>query len=300
MKLTRMTLTALIAITGLSACDSFNSMKEVQPEQFKPQTYARFVPEREDDFAWENDKIAFRVYGPNSSAKGPASGVDAWFKSVDYPIINKWYEEHLKRDMSYHVDHGEGHDVYHTGTSRGVGGTAVWIDGKPYAAGTFNSHKVISNSGNQVVFTLNYAWETPLGQVKEVKTVSLKMGSQLYKVTSAYLLNGKPAADLPIAIGLTTHDEAAVVDSSANKGWIATWRDIEGKGVGTGAMVAPGIMKNVVHVKSTDKDKSHIWLVTHTDKTGVLEFFSGFGWEGAGEITTYAQWKKYLDKFAKL
>ena len=27
-------------------------------------TYARFVPEREDDFAWENDLVAFRAYGP--------------------------------------------------------------------------------------------------------------------------------------------------------------------------------------------------------------------------------------------
>ncbi|NBU36028.1 MAG: DUF4861 domain-containing protein [Bacteroidetes bacterium] len=26
-------------------------------------TYGRFVPERKEDFAWENDKIAFRMYG---------------------------------------------------------------------------------------------------------------------------------------------------------------------------------------------------------------------------------------------
>ena len=34
-----------------------------KPETFVTKTYARFVPERKDDFAWENDKIAFRTYG---------------------------------------------------------------------------------------------------------------------------------------------------------------------------------------------------------------------------------------------
>jgi len=29
-------------------------------------TFARFVPERTDDFAWENDRMAFRTYGPNA------------------------------------------------------------------------------------------------------------------------------------------------------------------------------------------------------------------------------------------
>ena len=32
----------------------------------------RFVPERRDDFAWENDRIAFRVYGPACSPVSPS------------------------------------------------------------------------------------------------------------------------------------------------------------------------------------------------------------------------------------
>ena len=96
-----------------------------------PMAFGRFVPEREDDFAWENDKVAFRIYGPNSGGKGPVSGVDAWFKKVDYSIVDKWYAEQLQ-GKSYHVDHGEGHDIYHVGPSRGVGGTAIWVDGVAY------------------------------------------------------------------------------------------------------------------------------------------------------------------------
>ena len=29
-------------------------------------TYSRFVPERTDDYAWENDLVAFRTYGPTA------------------------------------------------------------------------------------------------------------------------------------------------------------------------------------------------------------------------------------------
>src|SRR5450432_3529885 len=34
----------------------------VQP--FPTKVFARYIPERFDDFAWENDRIAHRIYGP--------------------------------------------------------------------------------------------------------------------------------------------------------------------------------------------------------------------------------------------
>ena len=64
--------------------------------------YSRFVPERTDDYAWENNKVAFRTYGPvaqkmkEDKVKGGTltSGIDAWLKRVEYPILNKWYEKY--------------------------------------------------------------------------------------------------------------------------------------------------------------------------------------------------------------
>src|SRR6476661_2240682 len=38
-------------------------IKRGKKDAFTAKTYARYVPERYDDFAWENDKIAFRMYG---------------------------------------------------------------------------------------------------------------------------------------------------------------------------------------------------------------------------------------------
>jgi hypothetical protein len=255
--------------------------------------YGRFVPEREDDFTWENDKVAFRAYGPNSSGVGPVSGVDAWLKRVSYSIIDKWYAGYLK-GVTYHEDHGEGYDPYHVGASRGVGGTAIWIDGVAWPAGTFDSYELLDSGGDVVEFTLRYAWDTPLGHVTERKTVSLALGEQLYRVNSVFTLDGEPAS-LPVGIGLTTHDGAAQVFDDPGKGRISTWEVIDGQGLGTGVLMAPVRTLEIIHAPSEEPDAGHIWLVTSTDGNGVLSFRAGFAWEAAGEITTGDQWNAYLD-----
>ena len=291
-----------IAVLVLTGCGQGNPAAEdlstaAAQADAERLAYGRFVPEREDDFAWENDKVAFRVYGPASSGVGPVSGVDAWFKKVDYPIIDKWYAGNLQ-GKSYHEDHGEGYDPYHTGASRGVGGTAIWIDGVAYPAGKFTSYEVVRNGGDAVEFELQYAWSTPLGQVAESKTIILETGSQLYKVTSRFTLNGDPAS-IPIAIGLTTHDEAAAVFSKRDVGRISTWETIDDLGVGTGVVIAPDRVQDIIHQQSDDKDMSHIWLITATDEHGELVFRAGFAWQGAGEITSIEQWNEYLDAAAE-
>ena len=255
--------------------------------------FGRFVPEREDDFAWENDKVAFRVYGPLSGGKGQVSGVDAWFKKVPYSIIDKWYAGHLE-GISYHEDHGEGYDPFHVGDSRGVGGTAIWVDGNAWPAGKYASHEVLQSGSDVVEFKLQYEWDTPLGLVSESKTISLALGEQLYRVNSVFTLDGKPAS-LPVAIGLTTHDEKAHVLSNPETGRISTWERIHDIGVGTGALLAPDRIVEILHASSEDKDASHIWMVTSSDENGELDFRAGFAWEAAQEITSFEQWNTYLD-----
>jgi hypothetical protein len=258
--------------------------------------YGRFVPEREDDFAWENDKVAFRVYGPSSGGKGQVSGVDAWLKKVPYPVIDKWYAGFLA-GKSYHKDHGEGYDPYHVGSSRGVGGTAVWIDGVAWPAGKYKSYEVLQSGGDVVEFTLQYEWDTPLGKVGENKTISLALGEQLYRVNTVFTLDGEPAS-LPIAIGLTTHDEAAQVSDNNRTGRISTWEVIDENGLGTGVMMAPGLEPKILHTPSEEKDVSHIWLVTSSNDNGELSFRAGFAWEAAQEITSFDEWNHYLDSRA--
>ncbi|MDX9903908.1 MAG: DUF4861 family protein, partial [Bacteroidales bacterium] len=79
------------------------------PSEYEAKAYGRFVPERMDDYTWENDRIAFRIYGPALIAKdGPSNGLDVWVKRTDKMVIDRWYSEYLAGKNSYHDDNGEG------------------------------------------------------------------------------------------------------------------------------------------------------------------------------------------------
>lgn len=279
----------------ISACDRTpeSTAVAVSTAVAEPRAYGRFVPERQDDFAWENDKVAFRVYGPSSPAKGPISGVDAWFKRVNYPIIDKWYARHLE-GRSYHEDYGEGYDRYHTGTSRGVGGSALWIEESAYPPASFDSYEIVDSDNGAFAFILDYAWTTPIGAVTERKMITLNPGEHLYRARSEFAINGEPAA-MPVAVGLTTHDGAAATWSDKTTGRISTWEIIDGHGVGTGALVDPAVLSDVVVVDSEEKDESHIWLITSSDEKGILEYRAGFVWERSGDMRRPETWNAYLD-----
>jgi hypothetical protein len=281
------------AATETPAVEAAEQAAPVPQDKTVVMAYGRFVPEREDDFTWENDRVAFRIYGPASSGKGQVSGVDAWLKKVQYSIIDKWYKGFLE-GISYHEDHGEGYDPYHVGDSRGVGGTAIGVEGKPWPAGKFDSYKLLQSGDDVVEFRVEYEWETPLGLVAESKTISLALNEQMYRVKSKFTLDGKPAV-LPVAIGLTTHDGKAEVFSNPEAGRISTWEVIDAKGIGTGALIAPERLSQVLHIPSEEKDVSHIWMVTSTSADGGLSFRAGFAWEAAKYITTVDAWNKHLD-----
>ena len=291
-------LTVVASYALLTGCADTKSAGNNEGDSFKPEVkaYAKYVPKRQDDFAWENDKVAFRVYGPAAPVKGHSSGVDAWLKKVDYSIIDKWYQLAFDGVSSYHKDTGEGYDPYHVGISRGVGGSAVWVNDQPYAAHNYKSFVIHENGPQEVVFTLEYEFNTPLGLINESKTISLEIGSNLYQVNSLFKLNGKPSK-VPLAIGVTTHDEKAKVSYDKDAGRISAWEYFDGKGLGTGVVIEPSLVKQVKHLPKQEKDKSHIWLFTETDTDGKIEYHAGFAWEAAGEITTRDQWHSYLDNY---
>jgi len=92
-------------------------IKGVRPA-FDTVVYSRQVPERRDDYAYENDCIAGRIYGPRLK-KPRTLGTDVWTKSVSHPIIN----ERFKRGQ-YHKNFGDGMDCYKVGYTLGAGALA--------------------------------------------------------------------------------------------------------------------------------------------------------------------------------
>jgi len=133
--------------------------------------YGRFVRERHDDFAWENDRVAHRMYGPDLEIwkKEPltSSGIDVWVKRTKRLVVNEWY---LTDD--YHRDNGDGADFYSVSKSRGCGGVAIFAGDKPAVSRNFVSSRVLANGPIRLIFELGYA---PFETSPNVK-VSEKIG----------------------------------------------------------------------------------------------------------------------------
>ena len=260
-----------------------------------PATFCRFVPERQDDFAWENDKMAFRAYGRAARDRAENSGFDCWLKRVNYPIIDTWYGQ--MKEKSYHKDWGEGHDPYHVGSTAGCGGTGIWLKGQREPLETFTAYEVLECTAKKSVFTLTYECEIEGVVYGEVKTITIELGQRLFDVHSVFTQDGKSAAALPVCIGLTTHDGKATVSSDRSKGWIACWENIEGAELGTGAMMDSTKIVEIRDVAVKQKDQSHIFILTQTDENGELDYQAGYGWAKAGEIKSSNDWNAYLSEF---
>lgn len=284
-----------VGITNAVASGFYRVTVGVAPdtdEAALPRTYGRFVPERSDDFAWENDKAAFRAYGPDLRSGAENGGFDCWLKRVSYPIIDKWY----KLD-SYHTDHGEGYDPYHVGESLGCGSIGLWASNSLITTETFVSAKIVQSELQETIFELNYLWSYGGHDYKLKKRISITMGDRLFNCVATFWQDGVLATELPVAIGLTTHDGSATADHDLAGGWMSCWETIDELGLGTGVIMDPGSIVDYQDIASATADQSHALLIANTDENGQVSWWSGYGWEGAGEITNSVQWNSYLSGF---
>ena len=276
------------------------------PERFLPATpcaFARFVPERSDDFAWENDLVAFRAYGPALRHGPENSGIDCWFKRVPYPIIDKWYMAdrvklpYGKATKSYHQDHGEGYDGFKVGDSRGCGGISVWADGQLHNSKTFVAQRLIENTPQRVAFELDYASDLKGKVLRETKRITLIMGQRLYQCDSRFTLDAAPAAKLDVAIGLMPQVKGSQAVFSPKTGIMQTWEKHEGFGLGLGVVIEPSRVADMI-THTDPAGQSQALCLARTDARGAIRWFAGFGWEARGEITSAAKWSTHLTTFA--
>jgi unsaturated rhamnogalacturonyl hydrolase len=253
--------------------------------------YGRFVRERQDDFAWENDRVAFRIYGPalETFAKEPltSSTVDAWCKRTRRLVLNDWY---LVDD--YHRDHGEGGDFYSAGRSRGCGGSGLMVDGALAVSKNFRSSRVLASGPLRVVFEVSYPeWETPGLKVTEVKRVTLDAGSHFNRFESLYTTDG----DVTWAAGIR-EAKGVVPRVDRERGVVRTWEHLTNYGdngwLGCGLVVEPAAIVDV------REEAGNQLVVARTPKGRPATWHAGSGWDRGGDFPDVAAWDRYLDAFA--
>lgn len=261
----------------------------------EPRAYARVVPERKGDLAWENDLVAYRIYGPPLRDSVEDSGIDVWVKTVPYPVIDKWYKDDLAGVRSYHEDHGEGCDGYSVGDSRGCGGTALWIDNKLVTSDVYQSAEIVSPGPDEAKFVVRYRYETPDGLVEEEKTITQKLGDRFFTNRSVFTRDGKPLPDVPVATGLVTQTPEALVELLPSKGVVAMWDKVQDHGLGTGIVVPKDRVVEMLRQPAGD-GKEHALCVMRTDADGAVEFRVASAWAKGSDIQSSRDWIAFLEQ----
>lgn len=285
-------------ITLLIGALIFTLSGYTQVQEFNHAPSFRYSPDRDYDLAWENDLVAFRIYGKQPNPEDGLSGVDCWHKKVSYPILDKWYRGNLE-GISYHIDHGEGCDVYHVGKTRGCGGLGIWKDEEILRSGLYESWEVISQTQTSLSFRVVYSWTIDGERIVETRVISIENGSQLYSAVSHFTKNGLPLEGLELAIGLSTMNGIADVTLNEGEGWLSAWHQLgenETWMIGTGLIIEKNALVGMLEQKSENIDESHALAIVRTDSNGAVKWQAGFAWNQAGRITSMEEWNSYLQQ----
>lgn len=255
--------------------------------------YGRFVRERRDDFAWENDRVAHRMYGAalETWVQEPltSSGIDVWVKRTPKLVINDWY---LVDD--YHRDTGEGADLYSVGRTRGCGGNAPFVGGRLAPSGNFRRSRVIANGPIRLMFELAYEpWDANGVTISEVKRVTLDAGQHMNQFESRYTVHAKPRP-LQHGVGIRKNP-GSVVAVRRDLGVLRTWEPFREP---NGHLACGVVMDAASLVDGPEEADGNVLLVGVAPLDAPAVYYAGSAWDRGGHVADLAAWDAYLSAFA--
>jgi hypothetical protein len=279
---------AFLATLLLSAGPLRDSVaQEAKADPPKPRAFARHVPERFDDVAWENDRIAFRLYGPAlEEHQKTGSGIDVWSKSTRALVINRWYAS-----TSYHKDNGEGLDFYSVNEGRGCGGLGVWNGKSLDVSRVWASHKILESGPDRAAIELTYApWTSGDRKVWETRKITLEAGSNLNRFVST--IDGDKPGELIVGVGISRRaGDAWILDKA--RGLLSSREPKPGPNgtIACGVLVDPASLVDFVE---TPSDRLALIRV----KPGKpFVYYAGAGWSKSGDFPTAESWERYLRNY---
>lgn len=202
----------------------FISLTACQKEAVQPKVYGRFVPERKDDFAWENEYAAFRMYGPALRPENPSNGVDLWLKKSPELVVDSFYYREHVLGLPYHINYGKGLDCYKVGHTCGAGGLVVIAYEQLYVGGAYDHWEILEQTPEKFVFKLEYdSLEVAEHELHASITITAQAGQMLNK--AEVVLTGDFENDLFVGGGIYLHDTIENIYTCEHCGVIAYAED---------------------------------------------------------------------------
>ena len=262
------------------------TVKTGTPEVFETRAYSRHVPERFDDFAWENDLIAGRIYGPALNTPRTL-GSDIWVKCTPRLVIDEWF---AKDD--YHHNHGEGMDCYKVANTLGGGALApVW--GKKVVIGdNWQTLEHVCDGPVMSRTTLTYSF--PVGEMEASlkREFTVEAGSRFVKNVMTY---DAPCDSLDVILGAMDHG-VKYLESGCH--WVAFCEaasDYTKDPELDGDIYVALVMDPAVKCRFK-RIGSHVGLVTRIASGKPVTVWTASGWSQGG-VESPKAWTEYVQAF---
>ncbi len=260
--------------------------------------------DKQDDYAWENDRSGYRLYGPSYRATGgKVSGYDIWTKSVGYPTLKQRYDDHARYGMSYHKDFGSGMDVYTVGPTLGAGMNALIVGDSICYPVAYQKCEILNNGPLRVTAKIT-CYPENIGEdhnVVETRIISLDRGSWLNRTTVHYegLTQSRP-----ITTGIVVHKQNkrayAIDQEKRHLAYVdLTDNPTNGNGAIFIGIVNPNIPDSITY-NPFDKEIGDAIGQVQTFSThqpdSTYTYYWGSGWSKGG-VRGMDSWTQYLSDF---
>ena len=286
-----------------------------KPYQQKVYATGALYKIRKDDIAWENDRCAYRVYGPALQKTGERSfGTDIWVKNTPDTVV---YERYIK-DMignrknddeteiltSFHLDHGNGLDPYRVGATLGLGAPSLMVGKNQVLPYCYKDYRILDNGPLRFTVELTYNPST-VGNMKNVvehRIISLDKGSNFNKMTVWYDGLTTPT---DFATGFPIHEEDTETKTFAKD--YVSYADPTDNVEVNNSQVYVGVLfpEGIDHTYYQLFEKKHDGATGHALglKRGLknqekYSYYFGAAWSKY-DVRSYAEWqiriKDYLD-----
>ena len=272
-------------------CAALCLLAACAPKAKEQKVMAREVPERADDFVFENNLIAGRFYGKALEGNPTSPGLDIWVKLPGRLVADEWYAADQKEPGYYHRDHG-GKDCYKVAVSLGGGASVPFIDSMLcYPATNYRSSEILSQTPDEIVFALHYPeWEVAEGiRVALDKKVTVQADSYFVAVEDCYTFSG--IERLPVVAGIKLHGAQETVQEclpgEAKDRW-AIWE----KASDTGAEPEDGLIGVAIVLPGAEDaltTQDHAVLLKTVASGEPLRYCVGNCWS-KGDIQSAAAW----------
>lgn len=304
------------------------------PQKYTTKVAGRLFTERQDEFGWENDKVAYRIYG-----HGAAVGYDLFNKNTTDLMLDYWYASEQDATMRrtikdlaqrgykdladqvynaycYHINHGKGMDCYTVGPTLGGGANAILDDkGNLEMPQCYKSFKILDKGPVRFTVELTYP-ERQIGgkQVIEKRVITLDAGTHFNRVSVSYDDLNKP---ISVAAGTVIHQSnptAYVMD--ARDGYMGyddlgdasvynpNYREQLAKEMGhifIGLLFPEKNITTFFQARPNGIATGHILAKTTYKPGSSFTYYFGSGWDQnkAEGLHDFAAWKALLSREAQ-